>query len=82
MKRETVVTICPYCSKPCGNPHDIHQSPTAWARFEYENQRGSMQNLKDFAERFSLATALNRDERVPDSIKDALHYLLQTPGEL
>lgn len=76
------MTYCYWCKKDCDNPYDIHNMPGNWAQHEYRNGRGSLLELVDFARRFGLATAINRSEAIPFAVKEAIHFLLKTEGEL
>jgi len=61
-----------------GNPHNIIADPKAWAQHEYRRGMGSSQFLTDYAKRYGLVLGLEIDSHVPESVRKALIYLLES----
>src|SRR5271154_3995313 len=69
------------------NPHSIIENRVEWVNFEYQKGRGSRMSLVDYAKRYTLMSAILRDcnrcgiPAPPDSIVNAMSYLLEVPYE-
>jgi hypothetical protein len=63
------------------NPHDILTQTVPWVMFEFEQGRGSLFDLNDFAKRFTLVHNMNADPAVSESVRAAFQFILKTDGE-